>query len=82
LQQAIYQLRNNQRNIDILSHFKVKEIKNGRLAMFSMFGFFVQALVTGEGPVANLNAHLASPETVNGFTILSSGTPLTKPFGF
>jgi len=67
---------------ETFAELKVKEIKNGRLAMFSMFGYYVQAIVTGEGPVAAWKAHVADPWAVNGFTILSAGTPLTKPFGF
>ena len=53
-----------------LASFKLKEIKNGRLAMLACLGFAVQSQTTGTGsPVDNLFAHMAAPWST---TVLSN----------
>ncbi|XP_068652815.1 chlorophyll a-b binding protein 7, chloroplastic [Aristolochia californica] len=51
---------------------KVKEIKNGRLAMVAWLGFYIQAALTGKGPIQNLLEHISDPFHKNLLTVIKS----------
>lgn len=57
---------------EVFQELKVKEIKNGRLAMVSVLAFAVQSYVTGEGPYTNWVKHVQDPFGYNLLTVLGN----------
>ena len=51
-----------------MEELKLKEIKNGRLAMVAFLGFVAQHAAVGGTPLENLSKHLSDPWLNNAIT--------------
>lgn len=67
---ALFDPLNLSKDPPTFEELKVKEIKNGRLAMVAWLGFYVQAALTGKGPIQNLLEHISDPLHNNLFSVL------------